>query len=98
MSTRTDGDSISVCVVSITVEVPEPLASRLAAEAARRGVDPADLAVETLQHTLGASDNLEPEAGDPLDAFVGSFDFGDPAWASTDVAVLRAEAAARRPA
>lgn len=79
--------------VTITVEVPEPLASRLAAEAARRGVDPAELAVETLAGTWGTPADGE---GDPLDAFIGSFDSGDPAWASTDTAVLRAAAAAGR--
>ena len=39
--------------VSMTVEVPEPLAGRLAAEAARLGVDPAELAVEAIEGRYG---------------------------------------------
>lgn len=83
--------------VSMTVEVPEPLAGRLAAEAARRGVDPTELAVETLAGAYGppAPDN---DAADAIDAFVGSFDSGDPDWASTDTAELRVQAAARHTA
>jgi hypothetical protein len=79
--------------VSMTVEVPEPLAGRLAAEAARRGVDPTDLAVETLAGALGAT----AEGGDGrdvLEAFIGcgSSGISEP----FDIHTARAEAAARR--
>lgn len=84
--------------VSMTVEVPEPLAGRLTAEAARRGVDPTDLAVETLQGAWGPAATGDNGEADGLDAFIGSFDSGDPDWASTDTAELRAQAAARRTA
>lgn len=84
--------------VSMTVEVPEPLAGRLAAEAARRGIDPDTLAVEALQAAYGPTEAGHDEDGDALDAFIGCFDSGDPDWASTDAKVLRAQAAARRPA
>lgn len=85
--------------VSMTVEVPEPLAGRLAAEAARRGIDPDTLAVEALQAAYGPpAPDQGDEDRDALDAFIGCFDSGDPDWASTDTKVLRAQADARRPA
>lgn len=39
--------------MTVTVELPEALAERLAAEAARRGVTVEDLAVETLSERFG---------------------------------------------
>jgi hypothetical protein len=76
------------------VEVPEPLASRLAAEAARRGVSVDQLTVEALHEHLN-----ETQVQDfGLTAFVGSFDSGDPDWAGTDTHALRVDTAARRPA
>jgi hypothetical protein len=88
----------TLVVVSMTVEVPEPLAGRLAAEAARRGVDPADLAVEAIEGRYGraipAADS--PEARTALEAFIGCADSGDPDWASRNIHELRAEAAARK--
>jgi len=39
--------------VTVTVELPEVVAERLAAEAARRGVSVEDLAVETLVERFG---------------------------------------------
>lgn len=84
--------------VSMTVEVPEPLAGRLAAEAARLGVDPAELAVEAIEGRYG-HDDLAPgtaEAHAALEAFVGSADSGDPDWAGRDVRELRSEDPATR--
>lgn len=53
----------------MTVEVPEPLAGRLAAEAARRGVSVDEVAVEALEGVYGP---LEPaESGDSLLEFIG---------------------------
>lgn len=40
-------------VVSMTVEVPEPLASRLAAEAEARGVTAEEMALDTLTERFG---------------------------------------------
>lgn len=77
--------------VSVTVEVPEPLAGRLAAEAARRGVSVEEVAVEALEGVYGKPDGDQ----DALAAFIGCFDSGDPDWASTDTHELRAQAAAR---
>ena len=86
--------------MTVNVELPEALAERLAAEAARRGVTVEDLAVETLESRYGreASARREhtPEGADALEAFIGSFDSGDPDWASTNTHELRAQAEARR--
>ncbi len=85
--------------VTVHVEVPEPLAGRLAAEAARRGVTATEVAVEALEAVYGPSEPaLTGEQADTVAAFIGCFDSGDPNWASTDTHVLRAQAAARRPA
>ncbi len=85
--------------VSMTVEVPEPLAGRLAAEAARRGVSVDEVAVEALEGFYGRTDpKPTAERLDALEAFIGCFDSGDPDWAATDTHQLRAQAAARRPA
>ncbi len=81
----------------MTVVVPEPLAGRLAAEAARRGVSPESLAVETLQNHYGA-DTEAPDMAGGIESFIGCFDSGDPDWASTNTQELRAQAAQRRPA
>lgn len=77
--------------------VPEPLAGRLAAEAARRGVSVEAVAVEALEGVYGPVEPAAP-SGDALEAFIGSFDSGDPEWAGTDTHALRGRAAARRPA
>lgn len=57
--------------MSLTVEVPEPLAARLAAEAVRRGIDPTDLAVEALESALGRPVAAGAAGADPLDDFIG---------------------------
>lgn len=80
-------------VMTVTVELPEGLAERLAAEAERRGVSVEDLAVETLQgHYADRS-----QRRDGLDAFLGSFDSGDPDWAGTDTHELRRRADGQQP-
>ena len=79
--------------MTVTVELPGPLAERLAAEAARRGLTVEDLAVEALEGFCGKT---LPTNGDALEAFIGSFDSGDPDWADTDTRDLRAQAATRR--
>lgn len=80
--------------MSITVEVPDPLAARLAAEAARRGVDPEELAVETLEGALGSPTTIAAPGADPLDAFIGCGSSGraEP----FDVHAARADLAARK--
>lgn len=82
----------------MSVEVPEPLAGRLAAEAARLGVDPAELAVEAIEGRYGSAASLtgSRDAHAALDAFIGCADSGDPDWASRDIHELRSEAAERK--
>lgn len=75
------------------VHLPDELADRLAAEAARRGISVDELAAETLSASLAADAGVEV---DPLEAFIGSGDSGDPAWAARPTAELRGDAAARR--
>lgn len=85
--------------MSITVDVPEPLAGRLAAEAARRGLSVDEVAVEALEGVYGRSEpKPAAERLDALETFIGCFDSGDPDWAATDTHELRAQAAIRRPA
>lgn len=79
-------------LMSVSVHLPEKLAARLAAEAARQGRDVDEVAAELLGDRLPAA---EGEL-DVLEAFIGSGDSGDPSWAGRDTAELRAEAAARR--
>ena len=74
-------------VMPVTLHVPEDLASRLAAEASRRGVSVDELSAQLLAAGL-------PEE-DPLEAFIGSGDSGDPTWASRDIHELRSELATR---
>ncbi|MGQ0520503.1 MAG: hypothetical protein ACT4PX_05030 [Actinomycetota bacterium] len=83
--------------MSVTVEVPEPLAGRLAAEAARRGVSVEEVAVEALEGFYGRTGpqaNVERIAA--AEAFIGCADSGDPEWATRDIHELRADAAARK--
>jgi hypothetical protein len=81
----------------VTVEVPEPIAGRLAAEAARRGVSVDEVAVEALEGHYGGATSTPAGEGDALEAFIGCFDSGDAAWAETDTRALRSQAASRRP-
>jgi hypothetical protein len=77
--------------MTLTVQLPGELAAALEAEAARRGQTPdrvaADLLAERLPTTM---------TSDPMDAFIGSADSGDPDWAGRDTHQLRTEATARR--
>ena len=82
-------------VMSAIVHLPDDLAGRLAAEAARRGVSIDELSAELVAAGLPADTPSAPEP-DALQAFIGSGDSGDPSWAGSDTALLRAEAAARR--
>lgn len=83
--------------MSMTIEVPEPLAGRLAAEAARRGVSIDQLTAQALHEHLDTHDHSSDAPGS-LAAFIGSFDSGDPDWAGTDTQTLRVDTATRRPA
>ena len=85
--------------MSMIIKVPEPLAGRLAAEAARRGVSIDQLTVEALHEHLDTTHTHHDDAGPgSLSAFIGSFDSGDPDWAGTDTHPLRVDTATRRPA
>lgn len=78
--------------VSMTVEVPEPLAGRLAAEAARRGVSATEVAVEALEGVYGP---VEPANGtDTLEAFIGCGSSGRSE--SFDITQARSDLAARK--
>jgi len=78
--------------VSVTVELPEPLAGRLAAEAARRGVSVEEVAVEALEGVLGAE---RPAGdGDSLAAFIGCGFSGR--TEPFDIAQARSDLAARK--
>lgn len=83
----------TLVAMSTIVHLSEHLADRLAAEAARRGVSVDELTAELLAAGLPAGEEV-----DPLEAFIGSGDSGDPSWAGRDTRDLRAEAAARRAA
>lgn len=76
--------------MSTVVHLSEDLADRLAAEAARRGVNVDELTAELLAAVLPAGEE------DALEAFIGSGDSGDPSWAGRPIRELRAEAAARQ--
>lgn len=81
----------------MSVELPDPLAERLAAEAARRGLTVEELALEAIEGRYGPSRPREAtDRSDAVAAFVGCFDSGDPTWASRDIHDLRAEAAERK--
>jgi hypothetical protein len=83
--------------VTVTVEVPEPLAGRLAAEAERRGLTVEELALEAIEGQYGPH-RVPQVTGerDAVAAFIGCVDSGDPTWASRDIHELRAEAAERK--
>ncbi len=79
--------------MATTFELPEELYRRLADVAAERGVSARQLIVDVLSRQFQSSGDAQD---DPFEAFIGGFDSGDPDWASTDTAVLRQQAAARR--
>lgn len=82
----------------MSVDIPDPLAERLAAEAARLGVTVEELALEAIEGRYGSSrpKRQTSDGPDALEAFIGSFDSGDPKWASRDIHELRAEHADRK--
>lgn len=84
-------------VMSMIVEVPEPLAGQLAAEAARRGVSVDEVTAEALREHLDTTHTHNDAAGS-LGAFIGSFDSGDLDWAGTDTHTLRVDTATHHPA
>jgi hypothetical protein len=61
--------------MSVTVVLPDHLARRLEAEAARRGVSAEELAVQAIEGRYGAGAANEDD-GDALDAFIGSASSG----------------------
>jgi len=77
--------------MTLTVHLPGELAAALEAEAARRGQTPDQVATDLLAERLPAA-----PASDPVEAFIGSADSGDPGWAGRDTRQLRAEASSRR--
>jgi hypothetical protein len=77
--------------MTLTVHLPGELAAALEAEAARRGQTPGQVATDLLAERLPAA-----PASDPVEAFIGSADSGDPGWAGRDTRQLRAEAASSR--
>jgi len=77
--------------MTLTVHLPGELAAALEAEAARRGQTPDQTAADLLAERLPAG-----PASDPVEAFIGSADSGDPSWAGRETRELRAEAAIRR--
>jgi predicted transcriptional regulator len=81
-------------LMSLTVQLPDDLADRLTAEAARRGMSLDDLASEALAERFPAAERASDDP-DSLEAFIGSGDSGDPGWAARDTAELRREAARR---
>jgi plasmid stability protein len=74
----------------LSVDLPDDIGARLAAEAARRGTGIEATAADLLAPALTALDD------DPLEAFIGSGDSGDPTWAARDIHELRSDLAARR--
>jgi hypothetical protein len=79
------------------VHLPDDLARRLEAEAARRGVSVDDLAVEALEGRYGkTAPTADGEGAGAVAAFIGCGDSGDPGWPSRAIHELRAEAAARK--
>jgi hypothetical protein len=77
--------------MTLTVDLPGELAAALEAEAARRGQTPDRVAADLLAERLPVA-----AASDPVEAFIGSADSGDPGWAGRNTHELRSEAAARR--
>jgi hypothetical protein len=78
-------------MTTLTVHLPDQVADALSAEAARRGQSPDQVAADLLAERVPPA-----AAADPVEAFIGAGDSGDPGWAGRDSRVLRAEAAARR--
>lgn len=78
--------------VTVHVEVPEPLAGRLAAEAARRGLSVDEVALEALEGVYGPLETTD--GGDTLAAFIGCGSSGR--HEPFDIAQARSDLAARK--
>lgn len=77
--------------MAIVIELSERSAARVAAVAAARGIT-ADSVIDELVETLEVPSGVVvvDETVDPLEAFFGCGDSGDPDWAGTDTRLLRA--------
>jgi hypothetical protein len=75
----------------MVIELSDRAAARVAAAAAARGVT-ADSVIDELVETLEVPTGgiVIDETVDPLEAFFGCGDSGDPDWAGTDTRLLRA--------
>ncbi len=72
------------------IELSDRAAARVAAAAAARGIT-ADSVIDELVETLDVPSGIViDETVDPLEAFFGCGDSGDPDWAGTDTRLLRA--------
>ena len=76
-----------------TIELPDDVVAALAAAAAERDMTAEELAAQVLTERFSTESPT-----DALAAFIGSVETGDPDWATTDTAVLRKQADARRSA
>ncbi|MFV0522975.1 MAG: hypothetical protein ACK5RL_00530 [Acidimicrobiales bacterium] len=82
--------------MAATFEVPDELYRRLVDVAAERGVSADELIVDVLSQQLQVEGGGATADEDPLEALIGSFDSGEPSWATTDTSTLRKQADARR--
>ena len=73
------------------MHLPEDLAARVEAAAAKRGLSAEQVVSEAVAAHLPGNDDT-----DPLEAFIGSGDSGDASWAGRDIHQLRHELAGRR--
>jgi hypothetical protein len=80
--------------VSLVVHLPEDLAARVEAAAAQRGVSAEQVVAQAVAAHLPAQHGDDDT--DPLEAFIGSGDSGDPTLAARDIHQLRHELAERR--
>lgn len=76
--------------MALNVQLPEELARRVELAAAASHKSPEQVAIEAIEAQLPARAD-----DDPLEAFIGSGDSGDPSWAERDTSELRAEASRR---
>ena len=79
--------------MTVSVPLPDELAHRLEAEAARRGMTPAELAAEVIRDHVPVEAN-GAQAGDVLEAYFGTGDSGD--QQPFDIKRIRREAADRK--
>ncbi len=77
------------------MHLPEDLAARVEAAAAQRGVSAETVVAQAVAAHLPAQHDDDDDT-DPLEAFIGSGDSGDPSWAARDIHQLRHELAERR--